>query len=86
MPLRAPKPRQPPPRHRKVAEMNFNPETDCYDCGDAPAWQFATGKKCRACHTKGGERDYVEIDPDKLVSLLGKDFALRVIRECAKQW
>lgn len=70
----------------RIKAERISQEATCHDCGDAPVWQFATANKCRDCHAKGGERDYVELDPDRLVSVLGQDLALRVIRECAREW
>lgn len=57
----------------------------CTDCGGSPIWKHGDGL-CRRCFVKGGNKDYVEVDIDKLELLLGEELAGRVMAECLRSW
>lgn len=77
-------------------------EGRCYDCGGEPVWWFAPeSHKCRRCLAKGGDRDYVEIDPDKLLAFLqgcggewyfgggdeeNREAARTLLSQCERTW
>lgn len=74
--------------NRTVRDRRSAPR--CFDCGTEPVWWFvALGggpSYCRRCHSKAGHWDYVELDPDKLAGLLGRDLAMRALLECRREW
>lgn len=60
----------------------------CTDCGSAPKWWHSDSSYCRRCSLKGGQRGAFEIDPDKLLVLVGGDVAEceRLLRLLAWDW
>lgn len=72
--------------------MSERAPRECHDCGCDSQWWFLAEDHpnmpslCRSCYSRGGYPVHVEIDPDKLAALVGKELALKIANECKRDW
>lgn len=41
----------------------------CTDCGTRPRWWYSESTYCKWCSVKGGQRPYIEVDPDAVLEM-----------------